>query len=731
MIHATQDAIPPRSVPRDQMQETIPTPQPPSVTRTASRGPQSSPPSPRTAVLALSGLLLAVLAGFVTARVSFQNLKHGMEAKTRELEAELTRREQAEKALRTRETHLKNVLINADAVVFTLSPDGRIIHIEGNALERIGLSPGMLAGRLLSETFGDNPELMDNLDKCRSGHSVRYTTRFGSVHAAIMASPVADAAGRVVEVWGVATDITRLAMARLRLAASEERLERVLDAVSDGFFDWDLATDTAYLSRGWQNTFGLPPGQCRDIADAWIDRLHPEDKARVLTHLEKGCATDEVIEDEYRIVSTTGHVRWIRDRGRVVARDASGKARRLVGTVTDVTERKETEHRYRALFETARDAIAILRNGRFVDCNPWSTALTGYSREELLGRRPEHFSPTMQPDGRSSAEAHDRVLEQAAREPAFFEWAIRHKKGHLVHLEVSLVPTPTTEGVLHLAVARDMTERKNLQEVMVRTEKMTSLGSLAAGMAHEINNPLSIILQSAQGTMRRLDPAFAPNAEAAARHGVDLAGVRAYMEERHILRYLEGIREAGERAAAIVHGMLGFSRRGGLAREPAHVGDLIADSLTLASGEYDPKNRYDFRHIAVTRDIPPDLPPISCVATQIKQVLLNLLRNAAQAQCEAGVDRPAISLRARRDAGQMVIEVADNGPGIPPQRMGRVFEPFYTTKRPGEGTGLGLAVSYYIVVRHHGGSLEAAPGPEGGTVFTIRLPLDPPPLPMA
>jgi len=547
-----------------------------------------------TAIGVLCGLLLAALAGFATAAASSRTLTRRLEAKTRQIEAELVRREQAEKVLLQRGTHLRNVLLNADAVVFQLSPDGCIAHIEGRALARIGLAPELVTGRPVAEYFGDNPDVMGSLQKALGGESVRYTTTIRGRHAAIMSSPSFDDAGRVTAVWGVATD---------------------------------------------------------------------------------------------------------------------------------VTDRTDTEQRFRVLFDTARDSILVLRNGLIVECNPWTQTLSGYCREEILGKSPADFSPSVQPAGETTA----RVMARAIHAPQTFEWMLRHKNGTLVPLEVSLTPLPSAGGNLLLAISRDVTERKNLQEAMLRTEKMATLGSLAAGMAHEINNPLSIILQAAQGTIRRLDPDASQNVEAAARFGVDLGAVAAYMEDRNILRYLAGIREAGERAAAIVHGMLGFSRKNAQDKEMVDVAALVTDSLALAAQEYALARGDEFTRIAIVTDLAPDLPRAPCAPAQIRQVLLNLLRNAAQALGAARTPDPAITVSARLEQDHAVIEVADNGPGIPPEYADKVFEPFFTTKKPGEGTGLGLAVSYFLVVENHGGRLEAISRPGAGAVFTLRLPLFSPP----
>ena len=146
--------------------------------------------------------------------------------------------------------------------------------------------------------------------------------------------------------------------------------------------------------------------------------------------------------------------------------------------------------------------------------------------------------------------------------------------------------------------------------------------------------------------------------------------------------------------------------------------------LRLAASDYDLKKKYDFRRIKVIRDYCLDLAQVPCVATEIEQVILNLLRNAAQAMAEkeAGGEVPTITLRLRQQDGMARIEVEDNGPGMTPQVLKRVFEPFYTTKGIGAGTGLGLSVSYFIVTNNHGGTMEVRSNYGKGTNFVICLP---------
>ena len=296
-------------------------------------------------------------------------------------------------------------------------------------------------------------------------------------------------------------------------------------------------------------------------------------------------------------------------------------------------------------------------------------------------------------------------------------------QGELHYADVMVYPL-MAEGAQG-AVIRidDVTARVRIESMMVQTEKMLSVGGLAAGMAHEINNPLGAILQGSQNILRRIDPAMPQNRAVAEAIGVDLDRLHRYLEQRQVLRFLEGIREAGSRAAKIVADMLSFSRRSESHFGPVDVEDLLETVLRLAASDYDLKTKYDFKRITIHRDYDPALRLVYCDKTEIEQVILNLLKNAAQAMAEANAPLPAITLRTRRETEYALIDVVDNGPGMDEKTLKRIFEPFFTTKEVGAGTGLGLSVSYFIVTEQHNGRLSATSKPGQGACFSIRLPL--------
>ncbi|MFL1551530.1 sensor histidine kinase [Pseudomonas sp. D47] len=271
----------------------------------------------------------------------------------------------------------------------------------------------------------------------------------------------------------------------------------------------------------------------------------------------------------------------------------------------------------------------------------------------------------------------------------------------------------------------DITQRLSLEEMMVQSEKMLSVGGLAAGMAHEINNPLGAILHNVQNIRRRLSPDLPKNLEHAEQAGIDLDTVNRYLQGREVPQLLDGIQQAGARAAKIVTHMLSFSRRSNRQMAPCDLPALIDQAVDIAGNDFDLTVGFDFKGLAIIRQFDPQLGPVPGTANELEQVLLNLLKNAAQAihLREDGREPGRIILRTRLNAPWAEIQVEDNGIGMSENVRKRTFEPFFTTKEIGQGTGLGLSVSYFIITNNHKGQMEVHSTLGQGTCFTLRLPL--------
>ena len=378
--------------------------------------------------------------------------------------------------------------------------------------------------------------------------------------------------------------------------------------------------------------------------------------------------------------------------------------------------------------------VGLAPDGTVTRWNRAAETATGLAAHEAVGRPLNDVYPELASEREIVRETLDTGLPRTApRIP-------RPRPGGLRYEDVTVFPV-LGDGLdvgsdggpggrrIEGSVVRvdDVTMRVQMEEMMIQTEKMMSVGGLAAGMAHEINNPLGVILAAAQGVERRFKGDLSRNVETAAVLGVDLDRVALYMEERGILDYLAGIREAGERAAGIVRNMLNFSRKSESSHAACDIAELLNNSVALAGSDYDLKRNYDFRKIEIVREYEPGLPPVSVAETEIEQVFLNIIKNAAEAMC--GDDHcshaPRLVLRVSRSGDSARVEIRDNGPGMTEEVRRRIFEPFFTTKGVGYGTGLGLSVSYFIVTKNHAGDFRVVSRPGEGATFIIILPFVP------
>ncbi|WP_374287047.1 ATP-binding protein [Pseudomonas fluvialis] len=296
-------------------------------------------------------------------------------------------------------------------------------------------------------------------------------------------------------------------------------------------------------------------------------------------------------------------------------------------------------------------------------------------------------------------------------------------QGQPRHYDLTLYPLSGKHGLV--IRIDDITERLAMEALMVQSEKMLSIGGLAAGMAHEINNPLGAILHNVQNIRRRLSVDLPRNQDAALSSGVRLEAVNHYLQARDIPHLLEGIQQAGSRASRIVRHMLSFSRRSDHLLHPCALEPLLEQALEIAGNDFALVEGLDFQHLHIERDYASDLPAVPVIASELEQVLLNLLKNAAQAiqQRPAGSPPGRILLRTRRCGAWAQIELQDNGVGMDDAVRKRIFEPFFTTKDVGQGSGLGLSVSYFIITNNHKGQMDVQARPGQGTCFTLRLPL--------
>jgi PAS domain S-box-containing protein len=382
----------------------------------------------------------------------------------------------------------------------------------------------------------------------------------------------------------------------------------------------------------------------------------------------------------------------------------------------------KSESRYRMLVENSCDIIfSLALDGTFTYVSPAWGRVLGHEASEVLGHS---FREFVHPEDHVPYEAAIRS-SSLTNSKMDVTCRIHHTDGSWRWHTSRGLPHVDENGVMTvIGMSHDITERLRIEEIMTQTEKMIMVSGMAAGLAHEINNPLGAILQHAQNIERRVSADIPANLTAADEVGVSLDLVRAYLQKRGIFEFIAYIRTAGLRASGLISNMLHLSTRSNSGAAYVHLAALLDRTVALAGSDYDMKKKYNFSGIDIQRFYAADLPPVLMVEVELEQVLLNILANAAQAMAGAGMTRsPQIVLRTRQCDEMVVIEIEDNGPGMDEATRGRIFEPFFTTKDVGIGTGLGLPVAYAIVTKGHHGLIEVMSQPGKGSCFAIKLPL--------
>jgi PAS domain S-box-containing protein len=369
---------------------------------------------------------------------------------------------------------------------------------------------------------------------------------------------------------------------------------------------------------------------------------------------------------------------------------------------------RRSELRFRELIEHTPDMVAVHREGRIVYANPAFVSAVGCARlDEVLGLL---IRDMCHPDDLAALVERIRRVEETGKPAPLASFRVVRADGSGAVVEVASVPIEFDGAPAILAMGRDITDRKQLEAALVQADLMASLGTLTAGIAHEINNPLSYALVNLGVIERKLAEASAALA------GVEGADRGALLDVQRQLAaltpHLDDAREGVQRVAHVAHDFKAFSRADSDTREPLDVTSVLDGAIKMTSNEV--------RHRARLVKTYGPVPLVSANRARLGQVFLNVLVNALQALPE-DIETSTIVVRAfASPSGSAIVEVEDNGGGIPADVAARVFDPFFTTKPIGVGTGLGLSISRSIV-RSVGGEITLTSS-AGSTVCRITLP---------
>jgi len=499
------------------------------------------------------------------------------------------------------------------------------------------------------------------------------------------------------EFVAVFENVTQRKRDEAELRETSDRLRQATLAGRFGVWDWDLLTDSVYYDDRMQDIYGLRPGESPGGLGWWKARIHPDDLDGAVRTIVGTIVAGEDFSLEFRVLRPGGELRYVKAFASVL-RDESGRALRIVGLQEDITARRtaeearlESEAMFLALSDNAGDAIIVNDHyGAIREVNRRACVSLGYTREELLGLNLTDFVP-----GLELTEVQKLWGSLQPHEPFTLTSRLRRKDGGEFPVEVSLTPFRLGERDLLLAIVHDITgrlqeeeERRLLETELRHAEKLESLGSLASGVAHDMNNVLAAILAVAQ--VLRLS------------RGGDDPG---------LTEALDTILRAGNRGRDLVKGLTNFARKDLRSAEPVDLNRVVREEADLLSHTLRQK-------IALQVELEPGLPWVLGEPGNIGSALMNLCVNAVDAMEGGGT----LTLRTRRLEGDLVeLQVEDTGEGMPPEVLARALEPFYTTKPMGKGTGLGLAMVCRTVKAHHG-QVDIQSEPQRGTRVRLRLP---------
>ena len=468
-----------------------------------------------------------------------------------------------------------------------------------------------------------------------------------------------------------------------------------------------------YANRHLGDIIGMSPNELkgRSSLDFYF---HPDERDKVLELLN----TDGFVRDlEVHVRTADGTPRWMIFS---LAESEIGGERVILGGLLDITRRKETADKlrlYQEIFRHSVDVIMVLdTDGRLIERNPAHEKKTGWTDEDVGGMSVFDFL---------DVEAQSDIRAAIERDGSYRGETIgRSKDGREVPVDISIFPIrdPNGETTRYVGMGRDITEIKralnelaeanqelrDTQAQLVQSEKMASLGSLVAGIAHEINTPVGAMTSMQDTLMRGIEKLkeHLHTKDESFDDDKKLAAIFEVIDNSN-----QVIHSAGSRVSEIVRRLRSFARLDEAELKEVDIHEGLEDTLTLVHHEIK-------HHIDIVKHYG-DIPPISVYPSRLNQVYLNLLNNARQAI----EDKGTITIETRVEDGMAVIQIADDGVGVAPEIQKKIFDPGFTTKGVGVGTGLGLSICYRIIQDHHG-SIEVDSKPGDGTTFTLRIPMN-------
>jgi two-component system NtrC family sensor kinase len=616
-----------------------------------------------------------------------------------EIGRNITERKKAEQALADEATRRRILIDQSRDGIVILGQNGKVYEANQRFAEMLGYTPEEAAQLHVWDwdtrwTRQQLLEMIRSIDAAGDRFETYHRRKDGTTIDVEISTNGAVCAGQKL-VFCVCRDITKRKQMEEALRDSEEFRSSLLANSPNPISVINPDSSLRYVNPALEKLTGFSAAELIGKKAPYPYWTQETLKQTIIGFRKAMRQGDQRAEELFQ--NKNGERFWVKITSIPVMND--GEFKYLLANWIDITKRRQVEEalrqsekKYKNLAEATSDLIwEADEKGLFTFVSPRIKDILGYEAKELIGKiRTLDLIP--------KAEAREwlkRFKEiNARREPFFgFEITHLHKNGTPILFEISGIPNFDSDGNFkgYVGINKNITERKRMEEQLMLTDRLASIGELASGIAHELNNPLTSVIGFSQLLLEE-----------------DLS--------QNLKEDLSTIYSEAQRASAIVKNLLTFARKHAPMRQLSHVNNILEDVLKLRSYEQKVNN------IELEKQFAADLPEIMVDYFQMQQVFLNLIVNAESAMLEAN-GRGKMVITTGRNNHTVKITIADNGPGIAKENLRRVFDPFFTTKEVGKGTGLGLSICHGIIAGH-GGRIYAEGAVNEGATFVVELPLN-------
>jgi len=491
-----------------------------------------------------------------------------------------------------------------------------------------------------------------------------------------------------------------------QLEESEFRWKFAVDGRGDGLWDWNIDTNEVYFSKAWKEMFGFKEDEIQGSLEEWEKRVHLDDLKKVYEDINSHIKGEtEVYSNEHRVKCKDGSYKWIHDRGIVVQRDENGKPNRIIGTHTDISERKETEFKMQqalAVYENTNEGIMITNSkNEIIDVNHSFCETTGYSYEEIIGK-----NPSILKSNTKETDFYKQMWEELKNSGSWHgEITNKKKNGELYveYLSINTIKNNDGSIINYIGIFSDVSVLKQQEKMILQQARTSAIGEMIGNIAHQWRQPLSVISTASTGLKVQLE--------------MDME-----ISKEETIESLEKINSQTQFLSKTIEDFRGF-----FSEDMSEVFEFDITEVINKVNDLT-KDSFKINFVHVNYDIEKEVFILGNKNLLI-QALINIYNNALDVLKEKEGER-LIFISVKKDDSNITLNIKDNGGGISSDNIEKIFDPYFTTKHQFQGTGIGLYMTHQIIVKQLKGNILAKNVKyeyEGekftGALFTITIPI--------